>query len=339
MSVLIWNIRGLGNHLALQYLKDMINRHQPLIVGILEPKQRHSKIGDYAQQIGLPNFAHAEPANNHIWVFWPHGVDITVLDVSDQHLSVLLGGEDPIKFSFVYAKCLRYERQALWDQLRLHSDIDIPWLVGGDFNTILRVSEKRGGLDPDMGSIQDFRECLVENNLSEVAYTGNEFTWCNNKSGNRRIWQRLDRVLGNGMSNTQLPELTVQHLTRYISDHSPLLLTVASPIPYRSRFTFQRMWLDHPEFHKLVEDIWNGSVVGTPSLRVAEKLKRLKLKLKSWNWETFGDVGVQSRQLQSRVEELDTRLQNRWSQELEDEFTECNGQLRQVNAWETELTF
>lgn len=81
----------MGNPAAFQYLKDMINRHQPILVGILEPKQQQSKIGEYAQKIGLAHSAHAHPINDHIWVFKPRGVDITVLDVSQQHLSVCLG--------------------------------------------------------------------------------------------------------------------------------------------------------------------------------------------------------------------------------------------------------
>lgn len=96
--------------------------------------------------------------------------------------------------------------------IRSHSHIDLPWLLGGDFNTILRPTEKRGGLDPDIASIQDFQECLLDSNLSEINFEGNEFTWCNNQRGRSRIWQRLDRVLCNGVTFTQLPELKVTHL-------------------------------------------------------------------------------------------------------------------------------
>lgn len=45
MSILIWNIRGMGNKAAFQYLKRIISQHKPMIVGILEPKQRTTKVG------------------------------------------------------------------------------------------------------------------------------------------------------------------------------------------------------------------------------------------------------------------------------------------------------
>lgn len=48
--------------------------------------------------------------------------------------------------TFVYGKCTIYERRDLWNglsQLQLGSQ---PWMVGGDFNAILNVSEKRGSL-------------------------------------------------------------------------------------------------------------------------------------------------------------------------------------------------
>lgn len=96
-----------------------------------------------------------------------------MLDVSEQHLSLSIGSDDPIKSSFVYAKCLSSEQHDLWNQLRIHSNANMPWLVEGDFNTILRSSEKKGGVPSDMGSIQDFLECIVESNLSEITYSGN----------------------------------------------------------------------------------------------------------------------------------------------------------------------
>lgn len=48
--------------------------------------------------------------------------------------------------SLVYAKCTRTERLELWEDLIRHSNNTLPWLVGGYFNTILSLSEKKGGL-------------------------------------------------------------------------------------------------------------------------------------------------------------------------------------------------
>lgn len=123
----------------------MLNTHRPFILGILEPKQQPSEIAEFAQKIKYPNFAHFSPQNTHIWLFWLQDIQVNIIEVSDQHVTALVDGEIPLRISFVYAKCLRAERHELWNHLRAHGTVDIPWLAGGDFNTILRPSEKRGG--------------------------------------------------------------------------------------------------------------------------------------------------------------------------------------------------
>lgn len=49
--------------------------------------------------------------------------------------------------------------------------------------------------------------------------------------------------------------------------------------------------------------------------------------------------GVKIGQLQRRVEELDIQLHNLRGQEVEDELQQCNTQLRQCLAWESERIF
>lgn len=170
MSALIWNIRGFGNTAAQIYLKKLLNIHKPFLVGILEPKQQSQRIAEFAQKINYPNFAQISPTNSHIWLFWLQGFQVTIIEASEQHLTVLVDGETPMQLTLVYAKSLRVDRTHLWHHLRAHSMVNIPWIVGGDFNTILRTTEKRGGVAPDLGSIQDFRECLVDANLSEIRF-------------------------------------------------------------------------------------------------------------------------------------------------------------------------
>lgn len=67
----------------------------------------------------------------------------------------------------------------------------MPWIIRGDFNTILSTKEKRGGLDPDLGSMADFQDCIIDVGLSEIEFEGNKFTWCNNQRGRRRIGNGL----------------------------------------------------------------------------------------------------------------------------------------------------
>lgn len=198
---------------------------------------------------------------------------------------------------------------------------------------------KARGLMPDVESMQDFQESIMEAQLSEISYEGKPFTWCNNQTGNRWIWQQLDRVLGNGAAFTQLSELKVRHLPGLVSDHAPLLIQLAPPSQHRSKFIFQRMWLEHPEFMPLVEQVWGEEVRGCPSLRVAEKLRRLKQKLKTWNWHFFGDLKIKIKELQDRVSELEDRVQQGGDDADENEFQKCSAELRQALGWEADLIY
>lgn len=143
----------------------------------------------------------------------------------------------------------------LWDDLREASDSRIPWMVGGDFNTILKVDEKKGGRGVDLNAIQDVREFVVHVGVSEIEFEGDKFTWCNNQQGRNWVWERLDRILGNGEAFVQLPVLKVRHLTRAASDHSPLLMSVISQARQKSRFIFQKMWLEHKDFKSVESQV------------------------------------------------------------------------------------
>lgn len=76
----------------------------------------------------------------------------------------------------MYASCLKRIRALLWDPLdevaaRVDSDNDV-WAFFGDFNIIANVQEKLGGRDADLGAIQDFQECVMQNGLLDAGFLG-----------------------------------------------------------------------------------------------------------------------------------------------------------------------
>lgn len=123
------------------------------------------------------------------------------------------------------------------------------------------------------------------------------------------------------------------------SDHAPLLISVSPKVPFNSRFIFQRMWMDHPEFQNIVAQVWAEETTGSPSYRVAAKLRRLKVKLKTWNWGTFGDLNAKIIHLQAAISELEVRVQNSGSPEDDHTLNQYSSELRQVLAWDAELRF
>lgn len=97
--------------------------------------------------------------------------------------------------------------------------------------------------------------------------------------------------------------------------------------------------MDHPEFQNIVAQVWAEETTGSPSFRVAAKLRRLKVKLKTWNWGTFGDLNAKIIHLQTAISELEVRVQNSGSPEDDHTLTQYSSELRQVLAWDAELRF
>ncbi|EOY13975.1 Uncharacterized protein TCM_032934 [Theobroma cacao] len=95
--------------------------------------------------------------------------------------------------SFVYAKCTRMEKRYLWDCLRnISMDMQVSWIAGRDFNTILSSEEQLGLYVPHIGSMEDFATTLLDCGLLNAGFEGNQFTWKNSS-----LFQRLDRVAYN----------------------------------------------------------------------------------------------------------------------------------------------
>lgn len=58
--------------------------------------------------------------------------------------------------------------------------------------------------------------------LLDDGYSGTDYTWCNGWAPDRRVWQRLDRVLINHEWRNNFDSTNVTHLIRTGSDHSPI---------------------------------------------------------------------------------------------------------------------
>ncbi|KAG5570896.1 hypothetical protein H5410_060662 [Solanum commersonii] len=126
----------------------------------------------------------------------------------------------------VYARCNTLDRLELWEDLEEEScNIDLPWVVGGDFNVIMDTPENMGGLLVMQHEIMDFAQCINTYVLTELKFTGSKYAWWNGRIKDDCIFKRLDRVFGNQEFMNQFPVFEVQHLIREGSDHAPVQVT------------------------------------------------------------------------------------------------------------------
>ncbi|XP_026378768.1 uncharacterized protein LOC113273230 [Papaver somniferum] len=188
--------------------------------------------------------------------------------MSSEMITVSIGG---VLASGIHAHVGVVQRIFLWSEMELISDLKKPWLVIGDFNSIVSSEEKIGGRAANSRVMQEFNTYLDNCELIQAPKSGLQFSWSN-------------------------------FVLRIASDHAPLLgVSESIPKPSNIPLKFQKMWLSHPGFMDLVSNCWNEEVVGDPSFVLLQKLKKLKNILRDWNWNVFGNVNVKIKEAEEEV--------------------------------------
>lgn len=99
-------------------------------------------------------------------------------------------------FIAIYASNDLSTRLSLWDHLiHLSSTIDDDWCVGGDFNEILKISEKfsRRGISNSRSNL--FKQCMDHCNLMDRGFKEGKYTWTNKRYKNHLFVQDLENNL------------------------------------------------------------------------------------------------------------------------------------------------
>ncbi|KAL0444661.1 UNVERIFIED_CONTAM: hypothetical protein Slati_2188800 [Sesamum latifolium] len=154
--------------------------------------------------------------------------------------------------------------------------VDVPWLVGGDFNTVLDTSEVCGHSGDIRSAAEDFRVCLHDTGLINLPMQGEWFTWHNCSSDTRSLWKKLDHILVNDSWLGTCPSTCYASLNARTSDHSPLVLRGNIPFQTVSMFHFDNYLTLSLDFTPSVQRVWQHHIVGTATFAVMRKLKALK---------------------------------------------------------------
>ncbi|KAK4733470.1 hypothetical protein R3W88_007731 [Solanum pinnatisectum] len=137
-KVLFWNIRSVRSQNAFERVTDLNRRHHYSYIALLEPFQSPFKLEYYRRKLGLPNAKVSSSAK--IWIFWEENWEVEGSTDTTQQLTMnfkLKGTQFRFAITAVYARCSAIERLELWEDLEFIASQTAPWLVGGDFNTIV----------------------------------------------------------------------------------------------------------------------------------------------------------------------------------------------------------
>jgi hypothetical protein len=80
-------------------------------------------------------------------------------------------------------------------------------------------------------------------------------------------------------------------LPAHNSDHNPLLLNTAIPVPtFPKLFRFEEFWTHDPTCEVVIQEAWSTPFEGSSSYCFSNKLKITKQSIKYWNKHCFGDI-------------------------------------------------
>ncbi|XP_074266756.1 uncharacterized protein LOC141590039 [Silene latifolia] len=169
------------------------------------------------------------------------------------------------------------ERKELWAKLiAFNSKFKGPWVICGDFNTVLVPSERLGGKST-FEEMDDFQQCVNECGVTDCSAIGSFFTWTNKQEPASRVFSRLDRLLVNDEWLKDNPLAYAHFYYEGVFDHTPCVVQVQNDLEKpRRAFKYYNMWSQALDFKDCVHQVWNQTIPGTPMFQVVKKLKALK---------------------------------------------------------------
>ncbi|XP_074313427.1 uncharacterized protein LOC141648598 [Silene latifolia] len=158
-----------------------------------------------------------------------------------------------------------------------------PFLIVGDFNQVEYSCDKLNSSQRPIEGAEDFSLWKLRNELVEIPFKGPRFTWCNNRKGNKRVYERLDKALGSKDWFSFFPESGIKHYLIQISDHAPIevdlnLIKNEGKKPYK----IDAWALDYEECLEKVRQVWSTSDKGSPAYCITRKMARVRTSIKKW---------------------------------------------------------
>ncbi|KAL0282678.1 UNVERIFIED_CONTAM: hypothetical protein Sradi_7254800 [Sesamum radiatum] len=186
LNTAIWNVRGLNRRDHQVAVRDLVTEFKLHFIALLETRVLPSNV--YRLQTGLLSrwrwFVDYSGPGNRIWIAWND--DFIDVDILDI--------------------------------------VDLPWLVGEDFDAVLDISEVSGASGDIRVAMNEFNDCILQTGLISIPMQGERFSWHNCSTDGRSLWKRLDRMFVNDAWMERWPNLFYTSLTLRTSDHSPFVL-------------------------------------------------------------------------------------------------------------------
>ncbi|GLJ37744.1 hypothetical protein SUGI_0766890 [Cryptomeria japonica] len=137
------------------------------------------------------------------------------------------------------------------------------FILGGDFNTILRASEKLGGnLRPNQ-NMRDFGEFVVNSRIMDCHTLNDTLTWSNCRRYFQNIVELLDCFLISPKCINTPITLGAKVLSIYASNHWLVEIDLGCNLMgLRTSFKFETMWWRDNNLINLIKACWKECKIG-----------------------------------------------------------------------------
>lgn len=130
------------------------------------------------------------------------------------------------------------------------------WLVIGDFNNVLSVNDRLNGQPVHQGEITDLQDCIKDTGLGQLNMKGCEWSLCNKRDTEVRIYNNIDWAFGNASWLTHYSSLEAVLELPGVSDHSPIIINTEVMRNHLPRpFRLYTVLLKQKEFEEAVQEI------------------------------------------------------------------------------------
>lgn len=258
MKFASWNINGLVSKRKQRLLSNIMKQVAPDVIFIQETKGSIQKIKEiHSKWLNSFEFIEVKAENTigGIVTLWnPQKIGIIDVEASRDYLSVVM---QPMGDKETYLVTNVYGPQKMDDKLWFLNYLEdlkdryagIPWIMGGDFNMIKSLSEKKGGtIIPSKNSLA-FKTFIDNMKLVDIVTRNGLFNWNNKRGGESQVASKVDRFIVSEDLMFTDKEMIASVLPFGGSNHWLVQLEVQGISTPRNRpFRFENILLSHPDF-------------------------------------------------------------------------------------------
>ncbi|KAL2228611.1 UNVERIFIED_CONTAM: hypothetical protein Sindi_1840800 [Sesamum indicum] len=217
----IWNVRSLNKRDHQLAVKDIIAEFRLQFLGLLETRVRYNNVAAI-QSFLLPQwkwFVDYGLVGNRVWIAWDDNfLDVDVVECGTQFIHCLVfirSLHESVALTVIYGASEVADKRELWGALETIAmqNVDVPWLIGGDFNAVRDLSEVCGASGDIRMAMEEFNCCIQNARLLPLPMQGEWYTWHNCSTNPRNLWKRLDRILINDRWMARFPTSSYTSLT------------------------------------------------------------------------------------------------------------------------------